>query len=80
MRLLCRFSFDAAAHRFSIKIKIMKTSPALESSLPVAAALFGERVALLPSVTEMFELELARLEFARLAPREIIERGAYFMR
>ena len=65
---------------FSIKIVIMKTSPALESSLPVAAALFGERVALLPSVTEMFELELARLEFARLAPREIIERGAYFMR
>lgn len=55
-------------------------SSGLESSPSVSAVLFGEHTALLPSVTEVFELELARLEFGLLAPREIVERGAYFMR
>lgn len=53
-------------------------SQGLESASPVAAALFGGRAALLPSVTEVFELELALLEFKRLTPSEAVERGAYF--
>ena len=52
---------------------------ALESVPSVAAALFGEQAVLLPTVTEVFELELARLELGCLAPREAVERGAYFM-
>ena len=40
----------------------------LESAPSVAAALFGGRAALLPSVTEVFELELAMLELGQLAP------------
>ena len=50
-----------------------------ETTPSVAASLFGERAALLPSVTEVFELELALLELGQLTPREIIDRGAYFM-
>lgn len=49
-----------------------------ESAPSVAAALFGGRAGLLPSVTEVFELELALLELGQLTPREAVERGAYF--
>lgn len=50
----------------------------LASSPSVAAALFGGQATLLPSVTEVFELELALLEIAQLSPREAVERSAYF--
>ena len=58
----------------------MATMPrnTIESAPSVAAALFGEQAALLPTVTEVFEVELALLELGRLRPREAIERGAYF--
>lgn len=55
------------------------TTDLLENSPSVYTTLFGERAVLLPSVTEVFELELARLEFACLTPHEIVKRGAYFM-
>lgn len=40
--------------------------------------LFGESVELLPSVTELFELELAFLEYHSLQTDELIKRVAYF--
>ena len=61
-------------------MRTMTNFAPLESPASVASALFGGRAALLPSVTEVFELELARLEFSMLTPREIVGRGAYFMR
>ncbi len=39
--------------------------------------LFANEVELLPSVTELFELELAYLEYKTLEPKEYIERTAY---
>lgn len=39
--------------------------------------LFGENVELLPSVTELFELELAYLEYNSLKPDELISKSAY---
>ncbi len=39
--------------------------------------LFDNKVELLPSVTELFELELAYLEYKTLEPKEYIERTAY---
>ena len=53
---------------------------AIESAPSAVTTLFGERVGLLPSVTEVFELELALLELGQLGAREVIERGAYFMK
>lgn len=40
--------------------------------------LFGEGIELLPSVTELFELELSFLEFHSLPADKLIERSAYF--
>jgi len=40
--------------------------------------LFGAKVELLPSVTELFELELAFLEYKSLQTDELIKRSAYF--
>lgn len=40
--------------------------------------LFGAEVNLLPSVTELFELELAFLEFHALSEDELVDRSAYF--
>ena len=53
---------------------------AIESAPSAVATLFGKRVDLLPSVTEVFELELALLELGRLGVRGTVERGAYFMK
>jgi len=39
--------------------------------------LFDNKVELLPSVTELFEFELAYLEYKTLNPKEYIERAAY---
>jgi len=39
--------------------------------------LFGENVELLPSVSELFELELAFLEYHSLQPDELISKSAY---
>lgn len=43
-----------------------------------ANKLFGEEVELLPSVTELFELELAFLEYHSLQTDELIRKSAYF--
>lgn len=40
--------------------------------------LFGNDTELLPSVTELFELEMAHLEYHKLSKDELIERGAFF--
>jgi DNA modification methylase len=40
--------------------------------------LFGNDTELLPSVTELFELEMAHLEYHQLSKDELIERGAFF--
>ena len=40
--------------------------------------LFGGGVELLPSVTELFELELAFLEYHSLKADELIRKSAYF--
>lgn len=42
-----------------------------------ANKLFGEEVELLPSVTELFELELAFLEYQSLQSEELIRKSAY---
>ncbi|MFQ5456243.1 MAG: hypothetical protein ACE5EA_08585, partial [Nitrospirota bacterium] len=39
---------------------------------------FGTGVELLPSVTELFEFEMAFMEYNRLDKSELIERGAFF--
>ena len=44
----------------------------------VSEKLFGNGYKLLPSVTELFELELANLEFLTLNEEELIERSAFF--
>jgi len=44
----------------------------------VSNMLFGNDVELLPSVTEIFELELAHLEYNILSKEELIKRGAFF--
>lgn len=82
MRGIANFGFflrERIASGISAIIPPIMTAHAFESAPSVAAALFGGRAALLPSVTEVFELELALLELGQLAPREAVERGAYFM-
>lgn len=44
----------------------------------VANCLFGEDTKLLSSATEVFELELANLEYKILNTKELIKRGAFF--
>jgi len=44
----------------------------------VCANLFGDGCEVLPSVTELFELEMAYLEHKALDERDLIERSAYF--
>ena len=41
--------------------------------------LFNKEITLLPSVTEVFELELAYLEFLMLNKKDIIDRSAFAM-
>jgi len=45
---------------------------------PVTQELFGKEVELLPYVTELFELELAFLEYKSLADNGFLERTAFF--
>lgn len=40
--------------------------------------LFGNKVELLPSVTETFELQMAYLEFKVLEKSDLIKQSAYF--
>jgi len=54
----------------------MKTDILAESS--VRTFLFGQRSELLPSVTELFELDMAYLERKILDEQALIERSAYF--
>lgn len=44
----------------------------------ISNTLFGSDVKLLPSVDELFELELANLEYNLLSKDELIERSAFF--
>ena len=44
---------------------------------PATAVLFGKGTTLLPSVTEMFEYEMAYLEYNMLPKKELLERTAY---
>ncbi len=44
----------------------------------ISNTLFGSNVKLLPSVDELFELELANLEYQILNKDELIERSAFF--
>ena len=44
----------------------------------ISNALFGSNVKLLPSVDELFELELANLEYHNLNKDELIDRSAFF--
>lgn len=44
----------------------------------IPSKLFGNDIKLLPSVTELFELELAYLEFNVLNSDELVERSAFF--
>ena len=43
----------------------------------ISNTLFGSNVKLLPSVDELFELELANLEYQILDKDELIERSAF---
>lgn len=45
---------------------------------PFMQGLFGDKVELLPSVTELFELELAYLEYNCLPEDDLLDRLAYF--
>src|SRR4030042_243412 len=54
----------------------MKSDMLTESS--VRTRLFGQRSELLPSVTELFELDMAYLEQKILDEQALIERSAYF--
>ena len=40
--------------------------------------LFGKDTELLPSVTELFELEMSYMEYIQLSQEQLIERGAFF--
>lgn len=44
----------------------------------VPQQLFGNHTELLPSVNELFELEMAYLEYVMLTNQELIQRGAFF--
>lgn len=44
----------------------------------ISNALFGSNIKLLPSVDELFELELANLEYHNLNKDELIDRSAFF--
>ena len=44
----------------------------------ISQKLFGANTELLPSVTELFELEMANLEYAILSKQELLERSAFF--
>lgn len=44
----------------------------------VPQRLFGTHTGLLPSVNELFELEMAYLEYVMLTNQELIQRGAFF--
>ena len=46
----------------------------------IARQLFGEQAELLPSVDELFELELAHLEYAMLDRQQLLRRSAFFQR
>ena len=43
----------------------------------IPCSLFGEKYELLPSVNELFELEMANLEFRVLNKKELVERSAF---
>jgi len=45
---------------------------------PATEELFGKKVELLPSVTELFELELSYLEYKALQKNDFLERTAFF--
>lgn len=48
-------------------------------SIPqIPCSLFGVKYELLPSVNELFELEMANLEFRVLNKKELVERSAFF--
>ncbi len=48
-------------------------------SIPeIPCSLFGGKYELLPSVNELFELEMANLEFRVLNKKELVERSAFF--
>lgn len=44
----------------------------------VSHTLFGDRYELIPSVNEVFELEMAHLEFRLLSEKELVDRSAFF--
>ncbi|MBW8049372.1 MAG: hypothetical protein FVQ77_03320 [Cytophagales bacterium] len=48
------------------------------SSALATEELFGEQVELLPSVTELFELELAHLEYKAIQDSDFLDRTAFF--
>lgn len=48
----------------------------IEDSKETTKALFGDNVSLLPGVDEVFELELAYLEYKALK-EDVLERSAY---
>lgn len=55
-----------------MEIKSFCNVPSMLSSL------FNNQIELLPSVTELFELELAYLEYHWLSKNELLNRSAYF--
>ncbi len=50
----------------------------IENIKPMTEALLGKGVELLPKVNELFELELAYLEYSVLSPSKLLKNTAYF--
>ncbi|GAB4290991.1 MAG: hypothetical protein Kow0090_04320 [Myxococcota bacterium] len=51
----------------------------MQKELSIIPKVFSQEIKILPSVTELFELELAYLEYRKLKENDLISRSAYLM-